>query len=578
MQTVLSRLLNQYLNRLPRQTRAIVQTVVYGLTGGVIGTVFHLCVHMLYDHTYPELAHQSTGWFLAGTLALIVVASMASGWLMEHFCKEAAGSGIPQLKAAYWKDFGYVPFRAVWVKFIAGLLAVGGGASLGREGPSVHMGGGLASTFSAGLGVAKQNRRRAAAAGAAAGLASAFNTPLAAITFVLEEILDDFDSRMIGGVILASVLGAFTVHAILGPQPAFTLPMVESFSWHVYGLTPVVAALAALVGVAFQVLTLRTREFSRKLAWLPAWLRPTIGALATWGLGVIVFLYFNRLGVFSLGYHDLSDALTGHMLWWVAGVLLVTKLLATSFSYGWGGCGGIFAPTLFLGAMVAVTVGGALKMVLPLEDGDVLLLAIVGMSACLGAVVGAPITSILITFEMTHEFTIVPALMLGTLVSQAVGRALLKHSFYDAVLVQDGYELQRLVPPRDLSSWQRHPVAAVAHFEPVRLESVEKVALEAVLEEHSYDRFPVIVEGELKGVVTRKEVMAAVMNDREPEVLSIPTCQRKETIREVQIKLIDSPTGMVCVLDREEGSVIGVITLHDLLRAQTALVDQSSHD
>src|SRR5208283_5479888 len=193
------------------------------------------------------------------SFGVIVTTSLLVGYLLNTFCREASGSGIPQLKLAFWKDFGVVPWRVVWVKFLAGVLSIGGGCSLGREGPSVQLAGGLASNLAGVLGEAKQSRRLAAAAGAGAGLAAAFNTPLAAVVFVLEEIIGDLNSRLLGGVLLASVIGALVVHGFIGKQPAFALTGVESPAWLVYVLTPVIAAAGALIGVVFQKWTLALR-------------------------------------------------------------------------------------------------------------------------------------------------------------------------------------------------------------------------------------------------------------------------------------------------------------------------------
>ena len=132
---------------------------------------------------------------------------------------------------SFWKDFGDVPFRIVWVKFIAGIVSIGGGASLGRKDPSVQLAGTLGSNLAAMTGEVKQNCRAASAAGAAAGLAAAFNTPLAATTFVLEEIIGDLNSRLLGSVLMASVLGALVVHGTLGKQPTFTLAGTAAPSW-----------------------------------------------------------------------------------------------------------------------------------------------------------------------------------------------------------------------------------------------------------------------------------------------------------------------------------------------------------
>jgi CIC family chloride channel protein len=435
-------------------------------------------MNLLYQFTFVSFSHRSTTFFLLASLATILSTSLAVGFLLTKFAPDASGSGIPQLKLAFWKDFGVVPWRVVWVKFVAGVLSIGGGCSLGREGPSVQLAGGVASNLAGLLGEAKQKRRMAAAAGAASGLAAAFNTPLAAVTFVLEEIIADLNSNLLGSVLLASVIGAFVVHAFIGKQPAFALSVVESPSRAVYVLTPLVAAVAALIGVVFQKWTLQLRSRRKQVPRVPAWVRPSLGGVLTWLLGSAVFLKTGHLGVFSLGYGDLSDALGLKLSWQLAGILVGAKLLATVLCYGLGGCGGIFSPLLFLGGMCGICLAGPWSLVLPLTGPDQLALAVVGMSACLGAVVRAPVTGILIVFEMTHEFSLVPALMLGALVSQAISRKLSRYSFYEEILVQDGHRLDHVIPPRDLQSWQQLPVSAVATFQPVAVLDSSTVELQ----------------------------------------------------------------------------------------------------
>jgi chloride channel protein, CIC family len=195
-----------------------------GVGGGGVSIGHHVAL----QRGLVALAHESKLTFVLGSLAITLGSSLVVGLLLNLFCPVAAGSGIPQLKLAFWKDFGTVPFRVAWVKFVAGVISIGGGTSLGREGPSVQLGGAIASNLAGLAGEAKQNRRAAAAAGAAAGLAAAFNAPLAATTFVLEEIIGDLNSRLLGSVLLASVLGALAVHGIIGAQPAFTLKGVDT--------------------------------------------------------------------------------------------------------------------------------------------------------------------------------------------------------------------------------------------------------------------------------------------------------------------------------------------------------------
>jgi len=363
----------------------------FGLVAGLAAVAFHLTIHFIFEQTFvrfQEMAHEagSSIPFLIGSFITIMGTSAVVGWLLNSYCTEAKGSGIPQLKLAFWKDFGFIPWRVVWVKFVAGALSVGGGCSLGREGPSVHIAGGLASNLAGALGEAKQSRRDASAAGAAAGLAAAFNTPLAAVTFVLEEIVGDLNSRFLGSVLLASVIGALVVHGILGEEQALTIGSVADLHWRVYLLIPVVSGVAALVGVLFQKWTLKLRRRRKTFQRVPTWARPAIGGFMTWALGCAVFVYTGRLGVFGLGYLDLTEGLNdpANLGWKIAGVLLVAKFTATYVCYGFGGCGGIFSPTLFLGGMTGVFLSGLCGEFLPLGQADQVMLAVVGMSACLG--------------------------------------------------------------------------------------------------------------------------------------------------------------------------------------------------
>ena len=560
------------LKTLPQSGGQAILTCIYATGAGLGAVAFQLAIHALFDLGFLQLAEGDFRTFLWSSLAIVLSSSLIVGWLLTRFCPGAAGSGIPQLKASYWKDFGYMKSQVVWVKFLAGVISIAGGASLGREGPSVQLAGGIGSRLAGHAGEPKSRRRQGAATGAAAGLAAAFNTPLAAITFVLEEIIGNLNSRLLGSVLLASVVGAFCVHAIVGPQPAFTLAIGDSPSWLGYVLTPIVGAVAALFGVAFQSSSLWVRG-KWKMSRVPQWMGPAIGGLITWGLGVTVFYHTGKLGVFGLGYEDLSAALAFDLSWKIALLLLFTKWIATVACYGFGGCGGIFSPTLFFGAMVGTVFAGGLMEWFPLTRGDQEALAIVGMTATLGAVVRAPVTGILIVFEMTHDFSMVPALMLGALTSQAVSRQLLKHGFYEALLDQDGHDLEHFNDPRDLRSWQRQPVGKLANSRPIVINSLDPKDLEMTMKSHPYDRFPVVIDDVIQGIIARTEVKAALREERKPNLEPAPVCDPSASLNEVQMLLIESPTGMVIMRKPGELSLAGILTLHDLLRAQQSAAD-----
>jgi CIC family chloride channel protein len=548
-------------------------TVAAGLVAGLLTVGFQAAMGGIFNAGIKHFSHESFTFFAVASLVVIVTTAFISGWLMNSYCPEAAGSGIPQLKVAMWKDFGYMKFRVVWVKFIAGVLQIGGGSSMGREGPSVQLAGAAGSNLVGFLGEPKQRRRLGAATGAAAGLAAAFNTPLAAVTFVLEELIGDLNSRLLGSVLLAGVLGALITHGILGAQPAFTLAPLGESDWHGYVLVPVVALLATVVGLLFQKWSIWLRPVRKQFRPGLRWMGPAVGALICWALGIIIFRETGRLGVFGLGYDDLSDALAGKLLWTTAALLLGAKLLATTACYGFGGCGGIFSPTLFFGAMAGAAVAGLAAMVIPLSSNDVVMLAIVGMSATLGAVVRAPVTSILIVFEMTHQFAIVPPLMIGALISQGLARRFATHNFYDALLEQDGHDIERLRPLDNLRAWQEQSIKALANLKPVAMASLEIPEVERVLKTSPYNRFPLVIDGVIHGIVLRDEAEEALRQKRTPKIFTADLLPPTAHLREMQSALINSETGMVLVEGEKANSLGGLFTIHDLLRAQQAAVE-----
>lgn len=561
-----------FLQKSPQNVRLLVHTAILSVAAGLAAVGFFFLTDFLFSQTYSAFAGRPKDFFIVASFLLIMGSSLLVGLLLNLFSPEAAGSGVPQVKAVYWKELGYMNARPGLVKFVAGVLSIGGGSSLGREGPSIYVGSNVASNLAGTLGTPRHERRAATVIGASAGLAAAFNSPLAAITFAIEEITGDLNSRFMGRVVLASVLGAFVVYALLGRQPAFFLPTIESVSWLHYMVVPVVALVASLAGVIFQRTTLAWRG---RLLWqkrVPAWTLPCLGGFTTWVLGISVYLISGKIGVFGLGYRDLSDALINHFEWRVAGLMVCAKLLATIASYSFGGCGGIFSPMLFLGGMSGYFIAGLASLWIPLTPADHIVLAAVGMSCCLGAVVRAPLTSILIVFEMTHQFVLVPGLMIGIVISQAVSRLAGRINFYDALLIQDGHELHKIRPPLDLQSWQNLPVSVIANLKPVVLTDLSEASLRKTVDRCPYNSFPVESDGHLRGIITRQQVLESLISKQPPEIQNVVTCFPDQTVREIGDKFVESPVNVLVVVDKEDPtSIRGIVTLHDLIRAQAAI-------
>ena len=556
---------------IPENVSSTIQTGVLSLLAGLSAVLFMFMTNLLFEKTYLAFAGRSTLFFILASFLVIISTSTVVGLLLNVFSPDAAGSGIPQVKSAYWKELGHLKIKPVLIKFVAGILSIGGGNSLGREGPSVFIGSGVASNADGVFGTPKRGRRGAAVIGASAGLAAAFNAPLAAITFVIEEIVGDLNNRYLGRVVLSSVIGAFVVYALIGRQPAFSLPAIDNISWLHYLIVPLVAFVAALAGVVFQRVTLRWKLRLKRQKRIPAWLLPVLGGLATWVIGCGVFLATGKIGIFGLGYQDLSNALNNNFAWKIAGIMIVAKLLAMIIGYSFGGCGGIFAPLLFVGGMTGYFLGGLARVWIPLTPADQIVLAVIGMSACLGATVRAPLTSILIVFEMTHQFSLVPSLLLATIISQATARFAGKLNFYDALLVQDGHELHKIHPPLDLNSWQNLPVSAIANPAPVMLSGLAEDEMRDKLDHFPFNSFPLFADNQIKGIVTRQQMQQAVLVHGVPEIHKAALCYPEQTVREIGSKFLESSAYVLIVVDRETKAIRGIITLHDLIRAQAAI-------
>ena len=208
---------------------------------------------------------------------------------------------------------------------------------------------------------------------------------------------------------------------------------------------------------------------------------------------------------------------------------------------------------------------------IPLTAADKIVLAAVGMSACFNAVVRAPLTALLIVFEMTHQFSMVPALMFCSIVSQAITRLGGRHNFYDALLLQDGHELIRIKPPRDLESWQKLPVSEIARTRPVMLPDLERSTIQRFLDSYPYQRFPVVAGDKVLGIANRQELKSSIAQGSVPRLMTPVLCSPEVSVREVGKMLMESASGLVLVRDLSTGEVIAVVTLHDLLRTQAAL-------
>jgi CIC family chloride channel protein len=421
--------------------RVFVLTLVIGVVCGLAAVGFHEAIYFAAHHLIDR-AVAAPGWrWIPLTIASPALGAVVCGLLLQYVFPGARGSGIPQVKVAYASRSGYVPLRDAIGKFLVGTLQIGSGGSLGLEGPTVQICSGLASTLGRVVRFSPQSRRRLIPVGAAAGIAAAFNAPIAAVTFTIEEVVGQLDNTVLSGVIIAAAVAAVIERSVLGENPVLTVH-------EHYGLTDtrsllLYAALgvaAAAVSVAFTDGLLGVRARFRKMKRVPLWAQPAIGGAVTGIIAAVVLLTLHTQGITGGGYGELEHALSGSLAVRVMLVLCIAKVVATVSSYSSGGAGGIFAPSLFIGAMLGGAFG-SLDRTLFRHD-DIGAFALVGMGAVFSATVRAPMTSVLIIVEMTSGYSLILPLMIANMSAYVIARRWRREPIYEALLAQDGVHLR----------------------------------------------------------------------------------------------------------------------------------------
>ncbi len=441
--------------------RLLAVTILAGGLCGLAAVAFHLSIGWLEALLINRANHAPGYWWIFFTILTPGVGGLIVGLGLTYWVPAAAGSGIPQVKVAFALRSGLVSLRETVGKFVLCAFQIGSGASLGLEGPTVQICAGVSSLMARAARLSPHNCRRMASVGMAAGIAAAFNAPIAAITFTLEELIGDLDQTMLSGVIVAAALAAVVEHSILGANPVFHMPRTytlggaSSLIWAASSLIwyALLGVLAALVSITFTDSLLGLRALFKRWTRVPKWIHPAIGGLATGAMAVLALYWFHLNGIAGDPYKTLELALTGTMPVLVMAVFCVLKLAATVSSYSSGGSGGIFAPSLFMGAMLGGAVGYLDVTVFHHPADAIGAFAVVGMGAVFAGIVRAPMTSILIVFEMTGGYGLVLPLMIANMTAFVLARYLRPVPIYEALLLQDGIELPHgsrpLDPPQD---------------------------------------------------------------------------------------------------------------------------------
>lgn len=570
----------------------VLMAVIVGVGTGIGAVAFRYLIRAVEWAGYQWFPSITASLGKAYVIIVPAVGGLLVGLLIFHFAREAKGHGVPEVMEAVALQGGRIRPVVAIVKAFASSLSIGSGGSVGREGPIVQIGSALGSSIGQILRLPSDRIRNLVACGAAGGIAATFNAPIAGVFFALEVILGEFSVSNFSTVVVAAVTSSVIGQAVFGDLPAFAVPMEYQVNsvWE-FGFYPLLGAFAALLGIAFTKLLYWSEDVFARLKSIPEWIQPAIGGavlgMLALGYPLVTGVTWERIPqVFNVGYDVIDAALQNQLTIKFVLVLMVLKLLATSLTLGSGGSGGVFAPSLFMGAMLGYAFGGVVQLVAPFTPAQPGAYALVGMGAVFSAAAHAPISAVLILFELTGDYRIILPLMLTIVVATLISRRVLKgESVYTLKLSRRGIRLRGgrdidLMASVQVSEVMTTEVDTVGH-------DLTIVGFSEVLGTRKRRRFPFLdSSGRLLGMVTANDLERALQanvsrgttvqeigKSGSELVLAYPD----ESIGEVMVKMSASGLGRLPVVSRiDPGILVGMIAREDILRAyQVALARRS---
>jgi chloride channel protein, CIC family len=536
-------------------------SILIGALTGLAVVAFILLTERVGMRLYPV---GSAAWH---RVLIPTVGSLGMGYLLYKYFPDARGSGVPQTKAALFARDGVITISTTLGKFFCTSATLACGIPLGREGPSVQVGAGIASVLGRRLGLGPRQVKALIPIGAAAAIAAAFNTPLAAVVFALEEIMGDLNAPVLGSVVLASATSWMVLRLILGNNPLFQVPQYQLLHSAEFAIYAVLGVLGGLVSAAFVKLLLWMRvRFFHMPSWT-AWFQPVAGGLLT---GLIGWRLPQVLGV---GYGYVGDVLNGKMALRLMVLLVVFKLLAVTTSYASGNAGGIFGPSLFIGAMLGGALGSVAHHLLPGYTAAPGAYALVGMGAAFAGIVRAPMTSVLMIFETTHDYAVIVPLMIANMVSFFISARLQRQPIYQALAIQDGIHLpgaeaRQAYGQRQVAQEMREATEVLRPKMSLR-EALEKVR------ESKFHSWPVADERVVVGVVNRERIEKAIANgDGEKKLkeltgtLDFPHVHTDHPLHLALERMGSENLDVVPVVSRANiHYMLGIVMLRDVLKS-----------
>jgi len=503
-----------------------------------------------------------------------VVGGLIYGPLIQRFAPEARGHGVPEVMLAVAERGGRIRPQVAVVKSLASAICIGAGGSVGREGPIVQIGSALGSSIGQVLHVSETRLRLLVACGTAAGISATFNAPIAGVFFALELILQDFAVDSFGAVVLASVTADVIGRAAFGNQAFLTLPAFHIVSTWEFGLYAILGVLGGLAGLAFIRVLYGTEDLLDRIWHGPEWLRPVAGGVL---LGLLLLALPELYGV---GYPVLQHAVAGQIVLGLLLVLLAGKMIATSLTIGIGGSGGVFAPSLFMGAMLGTAFGLVAGHLFHGAVAPAGAYGLVGMGAVFAGAARAPITAVLIIFELTGDYTIILPLMVAIVAAAGLSSLLSKDTIYTLKLRRRGIDILRsrtsnlmqVLRVRDAMQPVPEPLAAATPLNDV----VSRFA------QRDVTALPVVdADGAYRGVVTAEEVEGA-LRDATADITAgnladVPVAVPPDATLEAALsQLVHQDRSTLPVMESGGSTILGWLTHRDILVAYQARVETNA--
>jgi len=547
--------------------------VVIGLLGGLGAIVFRQLISLVQflaygTHSFSLSLFESLSWW--HVMIVPAIGGLIIGPVVYYFARETRGHGVPEVMEAVVVRQGVIRKRIVAAKTLVSAICIGTGGSVGREGPIVQIGSAIGSTIGQILKVSPSRLRTMVGCGAAAGIAATFNAPIAGVLFALEIILGDFGVRRFTPIVVSSVIATAISHQFLGDSPAFniavTYDMVSPFELLTYSL---LGAVSGLVALAYIWMVYGSEDLFDKLK-APPLLKPALGGLL---IGVVGL---NFPEIFGVGYETIEMALNEEVAWILLIQLVGIKLLATSLTLGSGGSGGIFAPSLFIGAVLGGALGHLFHSYLPGLTASSGAYALVGMGALVAAVTHAPLTSIVIIFEMTNDYRIILPLMFACIIGTAISSRLNPNSIYTTKLARRGLNILRGREVNVFASLQTRSVLST-DFVSVSKNTDLGTMLELMMEHpHAY-LYVVGRDGRYEGLVAVRHLRSAILDRdllhnlviaHDLMINDVPTVRGSDRLDRVMRLFATTEWEELPVVDDGNGErLVGVINRKSLIEA-----------